>query len=65
MGCRDARENYIKMAAYLLDDIEVRLNTDYLANKEKRDALADKCVYISTMDAYFNHKLRTLEYRFV
>ena len=56
---------YTKMIANLLDGIEVRLNTDYLENKEELDALADKVVYTGPIDAYFDYKLGTLEYRSV
>ena len=53
------------MIANLLDGIEVRLNTDYLENKAELDALADKVVYTGPIDAYFDYKLGTLEYRSV
>ena len=56
---------YTKMIANLLDGIEVRLNTDYLENKAALDALADKVVYTGPIDAYFDYKLGTLEYRSV
>ena len=56
---------YTKMIANLLDGIEVRLTTDYLANKVELDALADKVVYTGPIDAYFDYKLGTLEYRSV
>ena len=56
---------YTKMIANLLDGIEVRLNTDYLENKAALDALADKIVYTGPIDAYFDYKLGTLEYRSV
>ena len=56
---------YTKMVANLLDGIEVRLNVDYLANKAELDALADKVVYTGPIDAYFDYKLGTLEYRSV
>lgn len=56
---------YTKMVANILGDVEVRLNTDYLANKEELDALADKVVYTGAIDAYFDYKLGTLEYRSV
>ena len=57
--------SYTKMIANLLDGIEVRLNTDYLENKAELDALADKVVYTGPIDAYFDYKLGTLEYRSV
>ena len=56
---------YTKMVAAMLDGIEVRLNTDYLADKEAFDALADKVVYTGPIDAYFGYKLGNLEYRSV
>ena len=56
---------YTKMVESMLEGIEVRLNTDYLENKEELDSLADKVVYTGPIDAYFNYKLGTLEYRSV
>ena len=56
---------YTKMVANLLEGIEVRLNTDYLENKDELDALAEKVVYTGPIDAYFDYKLGTLEYRSV
>ena len=56
---------YTKMVENMLEGIEVRLNTDYLENKEELDSLADKIVYTGPIDAYFNYKLGTLEYRSV
>ena len=49
----------------LLDGIKVRLNTDYQEHKSELDALADKVVYTGPIDAYFDYKLGTLEYRSV
>ena len=56
---------YTKMVANMLDGIEVRLNTDYLADKAKLDELAEKVVYTGAIDAYFDYKLGALEYRSV
>ena len=56
---------YTKMIANLLDGIKVRLNTDYQEHKSELDALADKVVYTGPIDAYFDYKLGTLEYRSV
>ena len=56
---------YTKLVAAMLEGIEVRLNTDYLANKEELDALAEKVVYTGPIDAYFDFCLGTLEYRSV
>ena len=56
---------YTKLVANLLEGIEVRLNTDYLADKAALEALADKVVYTGPIDAYFDYQLGTLEYRSV
>ena len=56
---------YTKLINNLLDGIEVRLNTDYLANKIELDKLAKKIVYTGPIDAYFEYKLGYLEYRSV
>ena len=56
---------YTGLVANMLDGIEVRLNTDYLADKAAFDAMADKVVYTGAIDAYFGYRLGTLEYRSV
>ena len=56
---------YTKMVANMLDGIEVRLNTDYLENKDELDKLAEKVVYTGAIDVYFDYKLGALEYRSV
>lgn len=56
---------YTKLVEALLDGIEVRLNTDYLNEKESLDALAEKTVYTGPIDAYFSYRLGALEYRSV
>jgi UDP-galactopyranose mutase len=56
---------YTKLIENLLDGIEVRLNTDYFENKNELDKLAEKVVYTGPIDAYFEYKLGTLEYRSV
>ena len=56
---------YTGLIANMLDGIEVRLNTDYLADKAAFDAMADKVVYTGAIDAYFGYRLGTLEYRSV
>lgn len=56
---------YTKLIENLLAHIEVRLEIDYLENKKELDSLADKIVYTGPIDAYFDYKLGTLEYRSV
>lgn len=56
---------YTQMVANMLEGIEVRLETDYLENKEAFDAMAEKIVYTGPIDAYFDYKLGALQYRSV
>ena len=56
---------YTKMVENMLEGIEVRLGVDYLENKDELDKLAQKVVYTGAIDAYFDYKLGTLEYRSV
>lgn len=56
---------YTKLIENVLEGIEVRLNTDYLENKSDWDSLAEKIIYTGPIDAYFDYKLGTLEYRSV
>ena len=56
---------YTKMVENLLAGIEVKVSTDYFANKAEYDAMAEKVVYTGAIDAYFDYKLGALEYRSV
>lgn len=56
---------YTGMIENMLEGIDVRLGVDYLLNKKELDKLADKIVYTGAIDAYFDFKLGTLEYRSV
>lgn len=56
---------YTQMVANMLEGIEVRLNTDYFKHKAELDSLAEKVIYTDPIDAYFDFKLGTLEYRSV
>ena len=53
------------MVENLLAGIEVKVSTDYFANKAEYDAMAEKVVYTGAIDAYFDYKLGALEYRSV
>ena len=56
---------YTKMVERMLKGIEVRLNTDYLKNRETLNAQAGKIIYTGGIDAYFNDQLGSLTYRTV
>lgn len=47
----------------LLEGTEVRLNTDFLSDKEKYSQQARKIVYTGEIDRYFNYCLGKLDYR--
>lgn len=54
---------YTKMVERMLKEIEVRLNTDYLKQKDYWNSQAEKIIYTGPIDAYFNYSLGNLEYR--
>lgn len=56
---------YTKMVEKMLEGIEVRLNTDYLKQKEELSSLAKTVVYTGPIDAYFDYKYGNLQYRSV
>ena len=56
---------YTKMVENMLEGIDVKLGVDYFDNKSEYDAMASKIVYTGAIDAYFDYKLGTLEYRSV
>ncbi len=56
---------YTKLVANLLSGIEVRLNCDYFEHRSELGALADRVVYTGPIDAWFDYRLGTLEYRSV
>ena len=47
----------------MLEHCDIKLNVDYLKEKEKYNALADKILYTGMIDEYFNYQLGNLEYR--
>ena len=56
---------YTRMVEKMLDGIEVKLDADYLADKEYWDSQASHVVFTGPVDAYFNYSLGNLEYRSV
>lgn len=56
---------YTKLVANMLEGIEVRLNTDYLKERDTLDKLAGQIVYTGPIDGYFGYQLGPLEYRSV
>lgn len=56
---------YTAMVEKMLEGIDVRLNVDYLENRQELDALANKVVYSGAVDRYFDYCLGHLSYRSV
>ncbi|MCI8455129.1 MAG: UDP-galactopyranose mutase [Lachnospiraceae bacterium] len=54
---------YNEITKKLFEDCDVRLNTDYLADKASWDETAAKIVYTGTIDRYFDYRFGKLEYR--
>ena len=58
-------EGYTAMVVKMLDGIEVRINTDYLKQKDELEAVADKVIFTGPIDAYFDYVHGALNYRSV
>lgn len=56
---------YTRMVEKMLHGVDVRLNTDYLKDRDALNALAARVVYTGPIDAYFGYALGPLEYRSV
>jgi UDP-galactopyranose mutase len=47
----------------MLDGIEVKLNTDYLSNRNYFNSIANQVVYTGCIDEFFDYEFGKLEYR--
>lgn len=56
---------YTKMVEKMLRGIEVKLQCDYLGNRQELSKLADKIIYTGAIDAYYGFAFGALEYRSV
>ncbi len=56
-------EGYTEMVRRMLDGIEVRLHTDFFADRAALSALAEKTVFTGMIDAFYGHCFGTLGYR--
>ena len=54
---------YNVLTNQLLNGIEVRLNTEYLAHRQELESLAEKTVYTGAIDEYFDYQLGKLDWR--
>ena len=58
-------EGYTALVQKLLSGADVLLNTDYLEEKSKWDAMADRVLFTGPIDRYFDYCLGPLQYRSV
>ena len=56
---------YTRMVARMLEDVDVRLNTDYFDFIRENPDIAEKTVYTGMIDAFFGFRLGALQYRSV
>lgn len=56
---------YNKLIDGLLEGVETKSNTDFFANRQYWESVADKIVYTGAIDEYFDYKLGKLEWRTV
>lgn len=56
---------YTAIIEKMLGGIEVRLNTDFLKNRDELKKEAEKVIYTGPIDAYFGYQFGELEYRSV
>lgn len=56
---------YTRMVANMVEGIEIKLEEDYLSQKEEWNDVADKVVYTGAIDAFYDYQLGALEYRSV
>ncbi len=56
---------YTRMVERMLEGIDVKLSTDYFANRAYWNGIAERVIFTGPIDAYFDYKLGHLEYRSV
>ncbi|EHL3389589.1 UDP-galactopyranose mutase, partial [Escherichia coli] len=54
---------YTQIIDKMLNGVDLLLNVDYLSEKDKYNSMAERIIYTGPIDAYFDKKLGTLEYR--
>lgn len=56
---------YTQIIKKMLDGVEVKLNTNYLENREYYNSIAKHIIYTGAIDEYFDFKFGPLEFRTV
>lgn len=57
------KKGYTYLIEKLIENIDVKTNTDYLEDRDHWDKQASQIIYTGPIDAFFEYKLGTLEYR--
>ena len=56
---------YNRLIEGLLEGVDTLVNTDFFADREKWEAIADKIVFTGKIDEYYDYRFGRLEYRTV
>lgn len=56
-------EGYTRMLENMLDGIDLECSTDYLKEREKYNAMADKVIFTGAIDEFYEYRLGSLEWR--
>ena len=56
---------YNRLIEGLLEGVDTLVNTDFFANREKWEAIADKIVFTGKIDEYYDYRFGKLDYRTV
>ena len=54
---------YTKIIEKMLEEIEIKLNTNFFDNREYFENIAEKIVFTGMIDEFYNYKFGKLEYR--
>ncbi len=54
---------YTSMIMKMLDGIEVQLNSDFFADREKYESVASKILFTGSIDSFYEYKYGSLQYR--
>ena len=57
------KKGYTHLVETLLEGVDLKLNCNFLEEREYLSTLADKIVYTGPIDAYYDYKFGALEYR--
>ena len=56
-------EGYSPMIDIMLNDVDIKIKTDYLKNKKYWNSISSKIIYTGCIDEFYNYKFGHLEYR--